>query len=282
MSTNLIFKIKNLECCYFPGKTVLSIDELKIPRGSLVFILGLSGVGKSTFVETLGLMNKTISENDLTDISFYNNNNQIIPIEKFWKKGDKEISAFRRKHFSFIFQNTNLMANFSAGENMSISRLINGTPLEEVKAEVLSIMSKLDLPPDIYDKKVTELSGGQRQRIAFVRAVIAEYSVLFGDEPTGNLDKRTAFKLMGVLKSYLGKDKTGIIVSHDIDLAVQFADKIIVLNRVDAADKTSSGAVLGENIITKKDQLWYDINECFIQDAHGFIQKKMTTSLSLV
>jgi len=282
MSSNLIFKIKNLECCYFSGKTVLSIDELEIPRGSLIFILGLSGVGKSTFVETLGLMNKTISENELTEISFYNNKNQTIPIEKFWKKGDKEISAFRRKYFSFIFQNTNLMTNFSAGENMSISRLINGSPLKEVKAEVLSIMSKLDLLPDVYDKKVTELSGGQRQRIAFVRAVIAEYSVLFGDEPTGNLDKSTAFKLMGVLKSYLGKNKTGIIVSHDIDLAIQFADKIIVLNRVNAADNTYSGAVLGENIINKKDNLWYDIDQGFIQDTHRFIQKKMTSSLSLV
>lgn len=280
MNTNPIFSIKNLKCEYVSGKTVLSIDELNINRGSLVFVLGLSGVGKSTFVETLGLMNKTIANNSDTEISFLGKG-ESIQLEDFWDKKDEEISAFRREHFSFIFQNTNLMSNFSAGENMSISRLINGASMEDVKEEVFSIMKDLDLDPEIYYKKVTELSGGQRQRIAFVRAVIAEFSILFGDEPTGNLDETTAFKLMSVLKSYLGENKTGIIVSHDIDLAIQFADSIIVLSRIENGDRTTSGEVLSENVIYKKDNLWYSQNDVFIENVYEFIQQKMNSYLIL-
>jgi len=272
---NQVFHIQNLQCQYISGKTVLEIDQLSIQKGDLIFLLGPSGVGKSTFIETLGLMNKTIAPNENTIIEFYPTTNQMIPLQNAWQQPDIKLSNFRNQYFSFIFQNTNLMPNFTAGENMCVSRLINGTPLSEAKKEVLEVMSELELAPEIFDKKVTELSGGQRQRLAFVRAVIANFSVLFGDEPTGNLDKKTAFKLMQILKTYLLKqNRTGIIVSHDVDLALAFADKIFLLESEQVSEKVSIGKILKQNILTKKNEQWRNAADTILDNPSNFINNR--------
>jgi putative ABC transport system ATP-binding protein len=251
MDNNIIYDISNLECQYIPGTTVLRIPELKIPRGKLVFVLGVSGIGKSTFIETLGLMNKTIHVAPETSVKF-NNGQELEEIKDIWSRDNKALSRFRNDHFSFIFQNTNLMPNFSAGENMCISMLIEGKELSEVKEKVLEVMAKLNLDPELYDRKIQELSGGQRQRLAFVRAIIAGFNVLFGDEPTGNLDRDTGHKLMTTLKENLSEfNRTGIIVSHDIDLALSFADIILLLS------KTGEG----DNVHGTFDQKYYLIRE---------------------
>lgn len=251
MQEELIYDIKNLECQYIPGSTVLRIPELKIPKGKLVFLLGVSGIGKSTFIETLGLMNRTIHVTPETSILF-NNGKENEEIKNIWEKDNKALSQFRNDHFSFIFQNTNLMPNFTAGENMCISMLIEGKELKEVKSKVLGVMAKLNLDPELYDRKIQELSGGQRQRLAFVRAIIAGFNVLFGDEPTGNLDRDTGHKLMTILKDNLAEhNRTGIIVSHDIDLALNFADIILLLSKEGS----------GDDIHGSFDQRYYLINE---------------------
>lgn len=233
MENQLIYDIVNLECQYIPGVTVLRIPELQIPRGKLVFLLGVSGIGKSTFIETLGLMNDTIHVKPETSIKFNAGKGEgELELRDIWSQDNNSLSQFRNDHFSFIFQNTNLMPNFTAGENMCISMLIEGKPMAEVKEKVLDVMKKLNLEAELYDRKIQELSGGQRQRLAFVRAIIAGFDVLFGDEPTGNLDKDTGNKLMTILKDNLAThNRTGIIVSHDIGLALDFADIILLLSK---------------------------------------------------
>ncbi|GLR16664.1 ABC transporter ATP-binding protein [Portibacter lacus] len=255
MQQDLIYDISNLECQYIPGTTVLRIPELQIPKGKLVFVLGVSGIGKSTFIETLGLMNKTIHVTPETSIKF-NNGNELEEIKNIWSRDNKALSKFRNDHFSFIFQNTNLMPNFSAGENMCISMLIEGKELAEVKEKVLEVMEKLNLDPDLYDRKIQELSGGQRQRLAFVRAIIAGFNVLFGDEPTGNLDRDTGHKLMRTLKENLAEfNRTGIIVSHDIDLALSFADIILLLSKKGEGDNVH-GTFDSQYYLIKEDGEW--------------------------
>lgn len=237
MQEDLIYDIKNLECQYIPGSTVLKIPNLQIPKGKLVFVLGVSGIGKSTFIETLGLMNKTIHVTPETSILF-NNGKEMEEIKSIWSRGNQMLSQFRNDHLSFIFQNTNLMPNFTAGENMCISMLIEGKRLSDVKTKVFQVMEKLNLAPELYDRRIQELSGGQRQRLAFVRAFIAGFDVLFGDEPTGNLDRDTGHKLMNTLKDNLADhNRTGIIVSHDIDLALSFADIILLLSKEGKGEK---------------------------------------------
>lgn len=236
---------------------VLEINQLDIPGGQLVFLIGKSGIGKSTLIETLGLMNKTLALRPDTSIQFFPDNGQSYELSDSWRLPNQQLSDFRKNHFSFIFQNTNLMPNFTCGENMMVSLLIAGRKIPEAKREVLSVMDKLSLSRDIFDKKITEVSGGQRQRLAFVRAVTANFTVLFGDEPTGNLDEHTAEELMAVLKELAIKNgKTGIIVSHDLDLAEKFADLIVPITAKKRQGELLCGEVIPDNIIRRRENSW--------------------------
>lgn len=254
---NNLFEIRNLACGYLPGLTTLELSRLDIPAGKLVFVIGKSGIGKSTFIESLGLMNNTILENTDTHIGFYPGKGQSVELSSVWKMHNTDLSNLRKEYFSFVFQNTNLMPNFTAGENMMTSLLIQGKSIETAKPIVLEVMKRLSLDSDLFDRKTTELSGGQRQRLAFVRAVISDFVVLFGDEPTGNLDEKTAADLMTVLKGFIEEEnKTAIIVSHDLKLAQNFADIIVPLTPVFDDKGISHGEVKESNIASKRDGVW--------------------------
>jgi putative ABC transport system ATP-binding protein len=257
-----LFKIQNLECQYISDKTVLKIENLVLPKSKLVFVLGVSGIGKSTFIETLGLMNKTIAQKANTRIIFAPENHAEVELKGIWDEGDEKLSTFRNNYFSFIFQNTNLMPNLTAGENMCVSQLIQGKTINDAKVDVLKAMAEIGLDKDIFDRKITELSGGQRQRLAFVRAFTAEFEVLFGDEPTGNLDATTSKLLMTLLKTNLQtKGRTGIMVSHDIKLALDFADLIIVVTpkyKDKTEKKIDYGIIDTKHVLTQKNGDWID------------------------
>jgi len=270
-----VFEINNLKCAYSNNKTVLHIDELKIPAGKLVFVLGVSGIGKSTLIETIGLMNNTIANSDDCKVQF-SSNKITEDISGIWNKGNDYLSSFRKKHFSFIFQNTNLMPNFTAGENMAVRMLLEGKSLEESKDKVVHFMEKLNLDPSLFDRNIYELSGGQRQRLAFVRAIASDFGVLFGDEPTGNLDKDTAHRLMRTLKEILAElNGSGLIVSHDIPLALNFADIILLLSR-----KHDNGEVYGHvddrhYLIKQEDGNWKNSLGEGISDPYDFVNQTL-------
>ncbi|MEL7118071.1 MAG: ABC transporter ATP-binding protein [Bacteroidota bacterium] len=267
-----LFSISNLTCEYFSGQPVLEIPKLEIPNGRLIFVIGRSGIGKSTFIETLGLMNNTIANRSTTQLQF-TPNEKAIELKESWQWSNDQLSGFRKQHFSFIFQNTNLMPNFTCGENMIISLLIKGKSFEAAKSEVVEMMERLALDKQLFDKRITEISGGQRQRLAFVRAVTADFDVLFGDEPTGNLDRMTAYELMSILKEIVkDKGKTCILVSHDLDLAEKFADIVIPI----AIDETSStertiGRINESNIIQKIDNQWTLKNENLVASPTEYL-----------
>jgi ABC-type lipoprotein export system ATPase subunit len=254
-----IFTIRSLTCAYLPNNPVLEIADLAIPAGQLVFVIGKSGIGKSTLIETLGLMNRTIAPEPDTSLRLNPPNEEAIELRESWSWSNERLSNFRRRHFSFIFQQTNLMPNFSVGENMAISLLIEGHNFAAAKRKVLSVMDKLSLANRIFDKKITEISGGQRQRLAFVRAITSDFTVLFGDEPTGNLDPHTAEKLMAVLKETVNqKHKTVILVSHDLNLAEQFADCIIPITPVSTGSGEMIGSILKAHILRRSGLGWVD------------------------
>jgi len=253
-----VFNIQNLTCEYIPDTPVLRISELEIPRGKLIFVIGRSGIGKSTFIETLGLMNRTIALKDDVAIRFMPEaGSEEIRLQTGWSLPNQQLSNLRMKYFSFIFQNTNLMPNFTAGENMMMSLLIQGIPAKQAKKAVLRVMARLSLEPAVFDKKITALSGGQRQRLAFVRAVTTDFTVLFGDEPTGNLDENTAHELMAILKDLIREEgKTCIIVSHDLKLAERFADIVIPITIQTNDDGTSVGEIKSSNILRNTADTW--------------------------
>ena len=225
-----LFSIKGLRCSYSDGHEVLRIDDITIPSKKLMILLGKSGSGKSTFLETLGLMNNTITHGD---IHFYpGNGNEDISYASLWeKKNLQAVAGIRHDYFSFIFQNTNLMPNFSAYENACLTELIRGTSMENASGKVSELMNELGLAGISKTRRASELSGGQKQRIAFIRAVASEFNVLFGDEPTGNLDDFNSRELISFIKTNIQTyQRSAIIVSHNINLSMEFGDIIMVLN----------------------------------------------------
>jgi len=270
-----IFEISNLRCSYKNSdKVVLEIEELKIPAGKLSVLLGISGVGKSTFLETLGLMNRTFLDGSL--IKFFPKADEPpIHYENLSSaKARKDVYAYlRNRYFSFIFQSTNLMANFTVYENICLSQMIQGKSYQEALANAHAAMQSVGLEHISNDKKPYELSGGQQQRVAFVRAITADFTVLFGDEPTGNLDEDNSHELIAIIKKILkDSSKAVVIVSHNIDLAVQFADHIIVMQK-----EGGKGVLKRENVFLRDDEntAWKNLNGLKINDIRSKIKLAM-------
>lgn len=231
-----LFEISNLRCSYDKenhGGIVLDIRHLVIPKGRKVFIVGESGIGKSTILEVLGLMNNTIVPDPATRFLFFGDGHPVDILELWRRNDDRELSGFRRKHFNFIFQSTNLMRNFTAYENISITRMLQGYDKESSFEKAEKILGDLGLGHIGRDRMAQELSGGQQQRLAFARAVIPDFTVLFGDEPTGNLDSDNAVRAMKLLSDKLSglEGSSAIIVSHDMHLATAFADTVIKIRK---------------------------------------------------
>lgn len=234
-----LFEIEHLRCSYDKhyregqSRVVLEISHLAIPRGKKIFIVGESGIGKSTILETLGMMNNTIVADDNTRFVFYDNNGNKIDLKAMWHKSDRLLSDFRLHNYNFIFQSTNLMKNFTAFENIAFTRMLQGFTRFSCFQRTKKVLEDLGLEHIDEKRMAQELSGGQQQRLAFARAILPDFTVLFGDEPTGNLDAENAVKVMEILNKKMMEHEgaSAIIVSHDMHLAVTFADVIIKIRK---------------------------------------------------
>ena len=262
-------EIKDLVCKY-GEKTVLKSSNVHFKAGNVYFLLGKSGAGKSTFLEALGLMTDTMTSDSNV---IFRQGEKKINLPDLWSSSDPEISGFRDAHYSFIFQSTNLMANFSAGENMCFTKMLGGANFEDAKVEVFKVMKDVDLAADVFDSDIQNLSGGQRQRLAFVRALTAPHDVIFCDEPTGNLDEVVAHKLLSQLRdNVINNNKIAIVVSHDIKLALKFADELYYAAY--SKDDQAFGLIDASSKYVKKDDFWLDHQGQKVQDlADVLIQK---------
>lgn len=268
-----LFVIKDLCCAYRTGHEVLRIPYLEIPKGKLVILLGRSGFGKSTLLETLGLMNNTIKSGDVV---FYDETNEKeTSYASLWKESNlTEIARIRREHFSFIFQNTNLMPNFTAYENACLTQMISGVSFEAAKEKVKGVMGLMGLSEVPETKRAVELSGGQKQRLAFVRAITPEFLVLFGDEPTGNLDHFNSVELLSILhNNILLNRRSALIVSHNIDLSLKFADILILISK--AGKDVSYCKITNEQVFIrpeKTNEPWLTQDGRAVHDMAGRIE----------
>lgn len=231
----VLFQIEKLSCAYANNKTVLEAENISIPKRKITVLLGPSGAGKSTLLETLGLMTQTVN-GETSSIKFYPTDTDEYDLANMWDDAqEKERYNIRLLYYSFIFQSTNLMPNFSALENVGLTELIQNKPESEAYFNAIeSLVKNLSVTSLSYEKKPFEFSGGERQRLAFARAINPEFTVLFGDEPTGNLDHFNSVKLMHFIREFITKQRenvSAIIVSHNIPLTLDFADRIIVLSK---------------------------------------------------
>ena len=284
-----LFELEKLRCSYDKNyqeglsRVVLEIEHLVIPLGKKVFIVGESGIGKSTILETLGMMNNTIVPSSQTRFAFFDAEGYEIDLKGMWKKGDRVLSDFRLKNYSFIFQSTNLMKNFTAFENIAFTRMLQGFSRFSCFQRTKQTLCDLGLDHVEQDRMAQELSGGQQQRLAFARAILPDFSVLFGDEPTGNLDAENAVRVMEILSRKLGEHKgaSAIIVSHDMHLAVNFADIIIKIRKClrpkqHQDDEDISYGMIDEFCVyTCLDGKWTNGKDQYaINDFETFLRKK--------
>jgi lipoprotein-releasing system ATP-binding protein len=193
---------------------VLKGVDLSVEKGEIVSIIGSSGAGKSTLLHILGSLD-TPDEGTI----FINNE----PVHSL--KGRK-LAAFRNKNIGFVFQFHHLLPEFSALENVCIPGWIAGRSKKQVKEEATKLLDLLGLSHRL-DNKPDQMSGGEQQRVAVARALINNPSIVFADEPTGNLDSANAEGLHHLFVELRNTLKqTFLIVTHNEELAAM-SDRII-------------------------------------------------------
>ncbi|WP_445457539.1 ABC transporter ATP-binding protein [Flavobacterium sp. HNIBRBA15423] len=204
---------------YYDTLHVLKGVDLHIKKGEIVSIVGASGAGKTTLLQILGTLDKP-SQESKTHLE--------INGEEVTTMNDKNLSRFRNLHLGFIFQFHQLLPEFTALENVYIPGLIAKRDKKEVETEAKKLLEYLGLSHRLHHKP-SELSGGEQQRVAVARALINKPSVIFADEPSGNLDTHTAenlHQLFFKLRDEFGQ--TFVIVTHNEDLA-DMADRKLVM-----------------------------------------------------
>lgn len=191
----------------FGNLEVLKGVDFSAEKGEIVSIVGASGAGKSTLLQILGTLSTPDKGASL-----------LIDGEDVLRKGEA-LARFRGEKVGFVFQAHHLLPEFTAVENVMMPALIAGTPYRKAKERAEEILGSMGLSSRL-NHKPSELSGGEQQRTAIARAIINAPSVLFADEPTGNLDSATKQEIHKVFFDL--RDKTGqtiVIVTHDPQLA---------------------------------------------------------------
>jgi lipoprotein-releasing system ATP-binding protein len=196
---------------YYDQLQVLKGVDLHIKKGEIVSIVGSSGAGKTTLLQILGTLDKPNSSNSSED----QESELIINGQNVLSMNDKELSKFRNLNLGFIFQFHQLLPEFTALENVCIPAFIANKSKQETETEAKKLLDYLGLSQRI-NHKPNELSGGEQQRVAVARALINKPSIIFADEPSGNLDTASAenlHQLFFKLRDEFGQ--TFVIVTHN-------------------------------------------------------------------
>ena len=213
-----MIKAKNLKK-YYDDLQVLKGVNLNVKKGEIISIVGASGAGKTTLLQILGTLDHLDKDSEsqliINDIDITNLN-------------EKELAKFRNKHIGFIFQFHQLLPEFTALENVCIPAFINGTAKQDAEVRAKELLDFLGLSHR-YDHKPNEMSGGEQQRVAVARALINNPELIFADEPSGNLDTKSAENLHNLFFKLRDKfGQTFVIVTHNEELA-NLADRKIVM-----------------------------------------------------
>jgi len=188
---------------------VLKGVDLLLPQGEMIAIVGASGTGKTTLLHVLGTLDRPNS-----GILLYDGVEVL-------KKKDADLSAYRNKTVGFVFQFHHLLPEFTALENVMMPGLIAGHDKKEMSEKAATILEKVRLS-DRIQHKVGELSGGEQQRVALARAIIMKPLLLLADEPTGNLDTKTGYKVFQLLQEMSAEySLSAVMVTHNLELAAE-------------------------------------------------------------
>ncbi len=197
------------------GQVTNALNDININLSNkgLVFIIGKSGSGKSTLLNILGGLDSKTSGH------IYIDNKDIDSFK------EKDYDSYRNTYIGFIFQDFNLLEEYNVFDNVMLSAKLLRKKVN--KEEILNLLERLGLKGLEY-RNINELSGGQKQRVGIARALIKNPKVILADEPTGNLDSHSSLEIFKLLKE-ISKEKLVVVVSHDLESANTYADKILEL-----------------------------------------------------
>ena len=211
-----MLELKKIKKDYKTGDFIqhaLKNIDLSFRENEFVAILGPSGSGKTTLLNIIGGLDR------------YTTGDLIIDGKSTKKFKDKDWDAYRNHAVGFIFQSYNLISHISVLENTMMGMTLSGISFRERKRKALELLDKVGLKDHAY-KKPNQLSGGQMQRVAIARALANDPKIILADEPTGALDSKTSMQIMELIKE-ISKDKLVIMVTHNKELAENYASRIV-------------------------------------------------------
>ncbi len=212
-----MIRLKNVSKYYYSKGVVatgFSKINLELNLGEFVAITGESGSGKTTLL------------NVISGLDTYEDGEMYINGEETSHYIEKDFEDYRRKNIGNIYQNFNLVNSYTVYQNIALVLMLNGE--KNIKPRVLDLIKKVDLYK-FRNTKVSKLSGGQKQRVAIARALAKDVPIIIADEPTGNLDKKSALSIMKLL-SELSKDKLVIVVTHNYEQVEPYVTRKITMH----------------------------------------------------
>ena len=213
-----MIETKNLTKEYQVGsQKVKALDgiDLNVDKGEFISIMGPSGSGKTTLMNIIGCLDSP------SNGSYTLNNKSVSDLS------ENQLAKIRNKEIGFVFQSFHLLARNSALENVMLPLKYAGSDKKTALAKSKESLDRVGLS-DRYDHSPSELSGGQQQRVAIARALVNQPSILFADEPTGNLDSKTGDDVMNIFKELNSNGQTIILITHEDSIAKQ-SNRIITI-----------------------------------------------------
>ena len=215
-----IIKLSKISKKFVEGNkdiTVLKNINLKINSGELVSLTGPSGSGKSTLLHLIALLDQPTS------------GEVFFKKKSFSKSTEGEKDLVRRQGISIIYQQNNLLSDFTALENVTIPLVANGYNWKDATKKASKILSLVNLSKRLNHFS-TELSGGEQQRVAVARALITEPDLILADEPTGSLDRKTANEIFSLFSKLKSKNRAILYATHNRELANKADYKLNILD----------------------------------------------------
>lgn len=216
---NSIIRAENLTKTYpLPEGDLLVFESInfEVERGDFVGIMGVSGVGKTTLLNLLGVLDKPTKGTIFLDG------------EDVFTESEREIAKVRNRKIGFVFQFYHLLPEFTSVENVSFPLLIRGVKRRDAERRALSMLCEVALE-EKANIRSAQLSGGEQQRVAIARALINEPKLLLADEPTGNLDWKTGKMILELVQElHQKKGLTSVVVTHNEKVA-QFCNKVYLM-----------------------------------------------------